>query len=316
MVSSGVGLEGEEKEKFNKLQLELAELSTKFSNNILDSTKEFKLLLTDRALIKGLPPSAIAFAAQQAAANGHPEATAADGPWLLTLDMPSYLPAMQNLEKSAIREQLYRAFITRASSGTYDNSEIISKILKIKTELARILGYQHHADKSLSKKMASSVDEVLQLIDMLRIKSYPAAKADFEELTKYAASNNHQGPLQLWDVPYWSERYREHSFDFKEEELRVYFPLPTVLNGLFNLAHRLFDIEIKEPTADEKLTRSIQTWHPDVRFFDIKDATSGPHIASFFLDPYSRPSEKRGGAWMDSCTGRSKVGIAHERLIV
>jgi oligopeptidase A len=305
MESSGVGLEGEVKEKFNNLQLQAAELSTKFSNNILDSTKQFKLVLSDKELIKGLPDSAVAFATQQAISNGYPNATKENGPWILTLDMPSYLPSMQNLENREIREKLYRAYITRASSGEFNNAEIIPKILQIKSEIAHILGYRTHAEKSLSKKMASSVDEVLSLIEMLRVKSYPAAEKEMAELQEFAKSRGFIGNLQLWDIPFWSERFREYSYDYKEEELKEYFAMPNVLNGLFTLANRLFNIIIEEPSIEER--KNIQLWHPDVKFFNIKDATSGEYIASFYLDPYSRPQEKRGGAWMDSCLGRSRV---------
>jgi len=310
MKVSGVGLEGDEKTRFNDLQLEVAELSTKFSNNILDSTKAFKLVLTDKALIRGLPESAIAFAAQQAAANGqYPGATKEEGPWLLTLDIPSYLPAMQNLESRSVREQLYRAYMSRASVGEQDNVPIISKILQNKKQIANLLGYQTHAEKSLSKKMATSVDEVMQLIEMLRVKAFPAAQKELAELQAFAASRGHEGPLELWDMAYWGERFREHSYDFKEEALREYFAMPNVLDGLFKLATRLFNIVIEEPTAEERASSGVQLWHPDVRFYNIKDAASGEYLASFYLDPYSRPAEKRGGAWMDSCLGRSRVCI-------
>lgn len=307
MRSSGVGLEGDDKTRFNELQLQVAELSTKFSNNILDSTKAFKLVLTDKELIRGLPESAIAFAAQQAASNGHPEATKENGPWLLTLDMPSYLPAMQNLESRSVREQLYRAFISRASVGEHDNVPIIAKVLQNKKQIAQLLGYQTHAEKSLSKKMASSVDEVMQLIEMLRVKAFPAAQKELAELQAFAASRGHEGPMLLWDITYWSERFREHSYNYKEEALREYFAMPNVLDGLFTLATRLFNIVIEEPTAEERAVSGVQLWHPDVRFYNIKDAVSGEYLASFYLDPYSRPAEKRGGAWMDSCLGRSRA---------
>lgn len=173
MESSGVGLEGEAREKFNKLKLEGAELSTKFSNNVLDSTKAFKLLLTNREDIEGLPDSAIGLAVQQAINEGHVNATKAEGPWLLSLSMPSYLPAMQHIKKRDIREKLYRAYVTRASTGDVDNVDIIKRILQIKTEVAKLLGYKCYADLSLASKMAPSTEKVLELTNMLRDKSYP-----------------------------------------------------------------------------------------------------------------------------------------------
>lgn len=302
MESSGVGLKPELREKFNQLQLEAAELSTKFSNNVLDSTKLFKLELTNPADVEGLPLSAKALAAQTANASSEVKtATAENGPWVITLDMPSYLPAMQHLKSREIREKLYRAYVMRASSGEHDNAPIIQRTLQIKAEMAAMLGYKSFAEKSLSSKMAPSVDSVLELISMLQTKSLPAAQRDLTELTDFAHSKGLTGPLQLWDVPYWSERLREDLYQYEEEELRAYFPLPTVLKGLFSLANRLFGITIE--AADGQ----TQVWHPDVQFFNIKDDKTGEYIASFFLDPYSRPADKRGGAWMDVCVGKSKV---------
>lgn len=167
------------------------------------------------------------------------------------------------------------------------------------------VGYKTHAEKSLSKKMAGSVEDVSRLIEMLRVKSYPAAVSEIKELQQFATSQGLVGDLQLWDVPYWSERYREHQYNYTEEELRPYFALPNVLDGLFSLAQRLFDIKIEEPTESEK--QDIHLWNNDVRFFNIKDGKTGEYLASFFLDPYSRPAEKRGGAWMDGCLGRSRA---------
>jgi oligopeptidase A len=299
MQSSGVGLPPTQREAFNKLQQEAAELSTKFSNNVLDSTKQFKLLLTDPKDITGLPASAKALAAQQAltaatatqkakdaaaeqvgktlaklteltalsgssktdidaamtaaataqsalaeatakAAELHAaiNATADSGPWMITLDIPSYLPAMQHLQSSTLREKLYRAYVTRASSGAHDNAPIIQRILQIKTEMAQMLGYSCHAEKSLSRKMARSVDEVLALTEMLRSRAMPHAQRELQELRAFAKAQGHKGDLALWDVPYWSERLREQQYQFSEEELRVYFALPAVLDGLFKLADR------------------------------------------------------------------------------
>jgi oligopeptidase A len=170
MESSGVGLKEADRVIFNKLQLEQAELSTKFSNNVLDSTKAFKLKVTNKGEVEGLPASAVEFAAQQAVAGGDLEATAEKGPWVFSLDMPSYLPAMQHLQSRTVRETLYKAFVTRASSEERDNAPIIKRILQIKNEMAKMLGYSSFAEKSLASKMAPSVESVLELTDMLRSK--------------------------------------------------------------------------------------------------------------------------------------------------
>jgi oligopeptidase A len=305
MESSGVGLTGADKEKFNKLQLEAAELSTKFSNNVLDSTKAFSLKLTDKKDIEGLPASAVSLFVQQAIAAGDKDSTIETGPWLVTLDMPSYLPCMQHLKSREIREKLYRAYVTRASSicANQDNNNepIVTRILQVKYEMSKMLGYKNYADRSLSTKMAEDVNAVLKLSEMLREKSFPAAQKEFEQLQKFANSEGHKGKLCLWDVPYYSERQREKLYEFSEEELRPYLPFPSVLQGLFNLANRLFNINIVESE------NNVDVWSQDVKFYKIYDSTSKVHLASFYLDPYSRPAEKRGGAWMASCQGKSKV---------
>jgi oligopeptidase A len=301
MEESGVGLEESQRAKFNALKLEASELSTKFSNNVLDSTKAFKLTITDAQEMEGLPESARALAAQQAVSEGHEKADAASGPWVLTLDMPCYLPCMQHLKSRARREQLYRAFVSRASSGEVDNAPIIKRILQIKKEISSILGYECYAEQSLAAKMAPSVASVKELTEMLLTKAYPAAQRELDELKSFSKKHGFSGDLALWDLPFWGERLREAQYEFEEEELKPYFSMPKVLKGLFSLAERLFGVSIEQ--ADD----GAQLWHPDVMFFNIKDTSSGEHIASFYLDAYSRPAEKRGGAWMDVCLGRSKV---------
>ena len=301
MRNSGVGLPIEERERFNKLQLEAAELSSKFSNNVLDSTKLFKLRITDGSKLAGLPTSVLAMFAQKSVQEGDKDATAESGPWTVTLDMPSYLPCMQHLQDRELREQLYRAFVTRASTGDYDNAPLIKRTLQVKYEMAKILGYGSHAEKSLSSKMTPSVQAVEDLTAMLLAAAYPAAVKELELIKTLAKTKGFSGELQLWDVPFWSERLREDQYAYTEEELKPYFALPAVLDGLFKLCNRLFGVRIEAADGE------AEVWDKDVRFFKIYDEQTKEHIASFFLDPYSRPATKRGGAWMDSCTGRSKV---------
>lgn len=300
---SGVGLQGEAKARFNAIQLELAELSTRFSNNVLDATKAFSLTLTQPDEIAGLPPSAVALAAQAARSAGEEQATAEAGPWRITLDMPSYLPFMQHSQRRDLREKLYRVFISRASSGEWNNQPLIERILELRREQANLLGYQSYAEVSLAAKMAPSVEAVEQLLEELRQASYSAAAQDLETLQAYAKSQGETDPLQHWDIAFWSERQREAKFDFNAEELRPYFPLDQVLTGLFNLSQQIFGITITPADGEAAV------WHPDVRYFQVADET-GAIIAHFFLDPYSRPAEKRGGAWMDECIGRGRVTSA------
>lgn len=299
---SGVGLEGEKCDRYNAIQLEQAELSTKFSNHVLDATKAFSLTLTNKDEIDGLPPSLLSLAASSARAAGEENATPEDGPWRITLDFPSFGPFMQHSKRRDLREKLYKAFISRASSGELDNTQIVERILQLRQEEANILGFNSFAELSLASKMAPSYDAVEALHEQLRRASYDAAKKEFEELKAFAAAQGapEANDLKHWDVSYWAERQREEKFAFSDEELRPYFPLPQVLNGLFNLVKRIFGVSVT--AADGQ----APVWHEDVRYFQIADE-SGEAIAYFYLDPYSRPAEKRGGAWMDDCVGRAKI---------
>ncbi|MDM9380431.1 M3 family metallopeptidase [Chlorogloeopsis sp. ULAP01] len=311
---SGVGLQGEAKERFNAIQMELAELSTKFSNHVLDATKAFGLTLTTQEEVDGLPPSLLSLAAQAARDAGAEDATLENGPWRITLDFPSYVPFMQSSTRRDLREVLYKAYMTRASSGELDNNPIIERVLKLRQELAELLGYKTYAEVSLASKMAPNVEAVEKLLEELRQASYDAAMQELEDLKAFAASKGaaEANDLKHWDFSFWAERQREEKFAFTQEELRPYFPLPQVLDGLFGLVKRIFSVTVTP--ADGK----APVWHEDVRYFQIADEAGNP-IAYFYLDPYSRPAEKRGGAWMDTCINRGKFtenGSAKTRLPV
>jgi oligopeptidase A len=299
---AGVGLQGEPRERFNAIQQELAELSTQFSNHVLDATKAFHLTLTEAGEVEGLPASLRQMAAQAAREAGAREATAETGPWRITLDHPSFSPFMEHSRRRDLRAQLYRAFITRASSGDLDNTPLINRILQLRQEECDLLGYANFAELSLASKMAPNVAAVEQLLEELRQASFDAAHQDLVELRDFARAQHAEEADHLahWDLPFWSERLREERYDFSDEELRPYFPLPQVLDGLFALARRLFGVHIKPADGEAPV------WHEDVRFFRIYDEQD-QEIAAFYLDAYSRPAEKRGGAWMDSCVGRSRL---------
>lgn len=294
---AGVGLAGEKKDRFNAIQLELAEITTKFSNNILDATKAFQLKLTTPEDIAGLPPSLLSLAAQTARGQGETNASSETGPWVITLDFPSYFPFMKYSDNRELREKLYKAYVSRADLGELDNNPLIDRILQLRQEQAHLLGYSTYAEVSLARKMANSVDEIEKLLDNLRQVSYEAAKQDLEALKTFAGTDD----LKHWDIAYWSEKQRQAKFNFSAEELRPYFPLPRVLEGIFSLAKRIFGVEIIAADGQSPI------WHPDVRYFQINDE-KGEKIAYFYLDAYSRPAEKRGGAWMDVCIGRAKTG--------
>jgi oligopeptidase A len=294
---AGVGLTGEVKDRFNAIQLELAELGTQFSNHVLDATKAFELKLTEPDEVAGLPDSWRSLAAQTARQKGIDTATPEQGPWIVTLDFPNFGPFLKHAQRSDLREKVYRAYVTRAASGDLDNTPLIDRILSLRQEKAQILGFEHFAQLSLARKMAPGVAAVETLLEELRQASYDAAQREIAELKAFAQ----QPELNLWDVSYWSEQQRRAKFDLDTEALRPYFPLPEVLKGLFGLAERIFGVAI---AAADGLA---PVWHEDVRYFEVKNA-AGDAIAAFYLDPYSRPAEKRGGAWMDECVGRAKLG--------
>ena len=304
MFLSGIGLDEENTKKFNDNELKLAEASTKFSNNALDSVKEFELYISHNDNMKKLPKSALELYSQQAKEK-HPESTPKSGPWKITLDIPSYLPMMLHYPGSDIREKLYKAYITKASSGDHNNIPVIEEILRLKKEKATILGFKNYAELSLSMKMASSVKQIEDLLNMLAEKSKPHAIKDLLEITKLSNKNSDvcKDSLDLWDIPYWSERYKEQQLKFKEEELKPYFPINSVINGLFNISKNLFGIVVNEVDIEKE---NIDVWDDDVRYYRIVNETDGVEIATFFLDPYSRPGEKRSGAWMNSCIDKNK----------
>ena len=295
MELRGVGLSGAEQEAFNAATAELAKLASDFGNHVLDATNSWSLTLTSEAELAGLPDSLRELLAQAARDAGE------EG-WRLGLDMPRVVPFLKYSQRRDLRETVYRAQVARASSGALDNAPLIERILSLRGEQARRLGYANWAEVSLASKMAGSVAEVEQLLEELRAAAYPVAQQELEALRAIA---HRQGApeaddLKPWDVAYWAEKLRQESFELDSEALRPWFPLDQVLQGLFGLCQRLFDIRIVSTDPGE-----APTWHPDVRYYRVLDGASGTPLAAFYLDPFSRPGSKRGGAWMDECLGRS-----------
>jgi oligopeptidase A len=297
---AGVALEGQEKERFNEIANELSQLQTKFSNNVLDATKQFSLTITKPEDIKGWPENLKQLSAQsynQENPEDEKKASGDAGPWRITLDLPSFIPFMQHSQNRQQRHELYHAYITRASEGDWDNRNIIQKLLALRKEKAHLLGFNSFAELSLDSKMAPDVQAVDRMSQELITAARPYSDADFKDMQKLATDSGQTDPLEHWDLAYWSERLREKRFEYTENEIRQYFQLPKVIEGLFSLVQRLFSI-IVEPD-----NQAIPKWHPDVQYYKVLDKDGKP-LASFFLDPYSRPHEKRGGAWMDECLGR------------
>jgi len=289
MKDSGVHLQGEEKIRFNEISQKLAELQMKFSNNVLDSTKNFSYLIVNKADTNGLPDSLLAAMAHSAGSSD-----ASIGPWKVTLDMSCFLPFMKYCTNRNLREKVYLAYIARASQGDSDNTDIIESVRLLRKEMSLLLGFESYATLSLNRKMAKVPSAVWDMIIELRDNVKEVANQELKSLEEFAQQNGHDGDLMHWDLSFWSEKQKENLFSVQEEKLREYFPLETVLNGLFELCKKLFDIHIEEVCDG-----SVETWHEDVRFFNINDNV-GNIIASFFLDPYTRPHEKNGGAWHNS----------------
>ncbi|MBY7732823.1 oligopeptidase A [Vibrio splendidus] len=290
---SGIGLPADEQHRYGEISKRQSELGSQFSNNVLDATMGWSKQVTDVTELAGMPESALA--AAQAAA----EAKEQEG-YLLTLDIPSYLPVMTYCDNQALRKELYEAYVTRASdrgpnAGKWDNTEIITEQLKLRHEIARMLGFSTYSEKSLSTKMAETPDQVLGFLNDLAVKAKPQGEREVEELRQFAEKEFGVSELNLWDIAYYSEKQKQNLFEISDEELRPYFPESNVVSGLFEVLNRVFGMSVTE-------REGVDTWHDSVRFFDIFDAT-GTLRGSFYLDLYAR-EHKRGGAWMDDCRGR------------
>jgi len=292
---AGIELSESGKQRFKKLQLKLSKLQTRFEENLLDATNAWKKHITDVSELEGLPESALSLAAQTARREG------VEG-WLLNLEFPSFMPVMKYAQNRALRQEMYTAYVTRASEQAsghpqWDNTEIMHEILAARYELARLLDYQSYAHYSLARKMASKPEEVLDFLYDLAERSRDRAKEEYRELEHFARQRDTES-LEAWDIAFYSEKLRQYKYKLSQEELKPYFPLPSVLKGLFTIVHKLYRLDIRS-------NDTVDTWHPDVRFFDIYDA-EGTLRGSFYLDLYARP-HKRGGAWMDECVVRKKT---------
>ena len=296
----GAELSDADKPRFSAIQDEQAILGKAFSDHVLDATDSFVHLVTNKVDLAGLPEDAIAAAADTA------QQKSLEG-WAFTLHFPSYYPVMQYSENRELRRLMYQAYVTRSSELApeyakgkleWDNTSNMLEQLRLRDEEARLLGFTNFAALSLAPKMANTVDEVDLFLTNFAIKSKPFAQKDWEELCEYAkAELGFIDGLEPWDIPFAAERLKQARYSFSENELKQYFPLPKVLDGLFGVIQTLFDVKIE--SAD------LPTWHADVQSFAVKDQ-AGKIRAYFYLDPYARPG-KRGGAWMDDARGRREL---------
>ena len=290
---SGIDLESAEKERFREIASELSSLGNQFSQNLLDATDAWHVDIEERQGVAGIPDNALDLASQTA------EEAGVVG-WRFTLQAPSYLAVITYADDRALREKIYRAYVTRASetgpnAGEWDNSEIINQILRLRREQAKLLGFMHYADYSVATKMAGSSDEIFDFLEQLSGRSRKIGEKEVTELEEFAASDLGFERLEPWDYAYASEKLRQHRYDFSQEALRPYFPLPQVMKGMFDIVGRLFGIRVERASAPT-------IWHEDVQFFRIVDRKEEIR-GYFYVDLFSR-KHKRGGAWMADCVGR------------
>jgi oligopeptidase A len=282
---AGVDLPPEQKTRYREVAQRLAQLGTKFSENVLDAGRAYTRSVINSAELAGLPSNAV----DRAAADAR---EANQTGWLFKLDQPTYMTVMASAESEQLRRDFYEAWITRASElgpsgGRFDNNAIIAEILPLRHELGKLLGFRNFADFALATRMAKTSRQVLAFLEDLARRCMPAAREEFLDLEEFAGRK-----LNAWDMAFYAERLQESRFKVSQEALRPYFPLPKVLSGLFALIERLYGISVRQ-------RRDVSVWHPSVRYYDMLD-NDGRFVAGFFLDPYSR-SEKRSGAWMDEC---------------
>ena len=291
---SGVDLTDEKKQRFKEITQRLSELSAKFEENILDATQAWGKQCLNKSDLEGLPDSALDMASQTA------QQREKEG-WFLTLEFPSYHAVITYANDRSLREEIYKAYSTRASDQSghpdWDNSLIMEEMLALRHEVAQLLGFNDYVERSLATKMAESPGQVMDFLVGLADKSRPQAQQEMQELSRFAKGVLGINEVHAWDIAYISEKMKGAYYDLSQEDLKPYFPVDRVVAGLFKLVQRLYGITVKEK-------KDVDTWHPDVQFYEIFD-TNGELRAKFYFDLYARP-KKRGGAWMDECISRMR----------
>jgi oligopeptidase A len=289
---AGVALPQERKARFKAVMEELASAQASFDEHVLDATKAWVRQVENPEQLAGLPETVIARARAAAEADGR-------SGWRLPLDAPNYVAVLTHAEDATLRREFHEAWVTRASdrgplAGRFDNGPLVERILALRHEAATLVGYANYAEYSLASKMAREPTEVLDFLRRLAALSRPAAQREFAELEAFAGCR-----LEPWDIAFWSERLKHARLDVSEEALRPYFPLPRVLEGLYTVIARLYGVRIA--ARDD-----VELYHPDACYYEVLDE-HGAVLAGFYVDPYARP-DKRGGAWMDDCVGRMRLG--------
>ena len=291
---SGADLPPEKKTRAAELQSKLAERTQKYSENCLDATNAWEKIVTDEAHLSGLPDSAIASAKQDAERKGHENA------WRFTLQAPSYIPVMSYADSGELREEVWRAYAALGRGDTQNNMELVREILDLRHELARLVGQDNFADHVTERRMAASGNAALRFGEAIFQKVRDQFEKEAQTLRDYKAEANSllttqdSPPLEPWEVGYWTEKQRKANYDFDEEELRPYFPIDRVIEGMFDIAQELFGLKISERS-------DVELWHEEVKFYDLFDSESEEQLGSFYADWHPRES-KRGGAWMNYLT--------------
>lgn len=293
---AGVSLAAQAKSRYAELQKKLSKLCSQFSENVLDATNAWTFQVTDFKTLQGLPDSSLKIIEQNAEQHGKTG-------WMFTLDYPCYAAVMKYLANRELRKTMYEAYVTRASdqgpfAGRFDNTQIMEDILSTRYEMAKLLGFSNYAEYSLATKMADKPERVLDFLNDLVTRSKNVAAAEVRELAHYAKAIDHIEQLEAWDLPYYSEKLRHQHYDLSQEDLRPYFPVPKVLDGMFQVVSELYGLKITE-------RKGVDTWHPQVQFFDIYDSKNELR-GSFYTDLYARPN-KRDGAWMDDARVRRRL---------
>ena len=296
MERSGVALTGAQQDRYKEIKNRLAEISNTFSTNLIKEERESRVKVTDLARLDGVPDAVIEIAKNQAIEDG------AEDAWHFQVNGVSYLGICQNGTNRSLREDMLRAFRTRGVQPDLDNRPILKEILELRQEQAQLVGFANYAELSLDAKMAPSVEAVWELLDQLEHAARPFAEIELESLTAFMVEQGAEGAddPKPWDTAYWAERQQEALYSYDAEALRDYFQLPKVLGGLFDLVTKLYGVEIAESTD-----ASVPVWDESVQFFEVR--RDGKVIAAFYVDPYSRPGEKRGGAWMNTVVGRDRL---------
>lgn len=298
---SGIDLPPEKQQEYKTISQKLSQLSSQFSNNVLKSTQAWSKHISDESDLSGLPETSMGLLKQLAQQRSEKDGKDYSG-WMVTLDFPSYLAVMTYADNRSLREEVYRAFATRASEladdPQYDNSALIREILALRHQKSQLLGFEHFGELSLATKMAESSEQVTGFIRDLAKQSKQQAEVELAKLKIFAEElDPNLADFQPWDVSYYSEKYKNETLSLSQEALRPYFPVETVLKGLFEITETLFGVKVQ-------LKEGVETWHPDVRFYEVMEGNQV--VAAFYLDLYAREN-KRGGAWMDSAISRWKT---------